>query len=318
MKRLFTCLLTSLCMLGNSQIANFESLTLAPDTFWYATDVTTDSFSSEGMVFPSRWSNDFGGYWDGGFAYSNMTDTVTSGYLNAFSSKAGHGFNMSANYVVAYGDGWFRFDNANGVSGVSMYLNNNTFAYNSMRDGDGIGKKFGGTSGTDPDYFTVTFQGYLNGEQAGGALTFYLADFRFENNADDYILKTWTQANLSAMGTVDSVTYFFSSSDEGNFGINTPTYFCADRIAYTEILSIENQPNLEVRVYPNPSSDVVNLEVDGVLKTTYEVLSLDGKLIEEGEFIGKAGINVSGINAGTYMIRLKQGEKTRIVRQVVR
>jgi hypothetical protein len=317
MKHLFTCLFASVWMLGSAQIANFETLTLAPDTFWYSTDLVTDNFTSEGVELPSWWSNDFGGFWSGGFAYSNMTDSVTSGYLNAFSAKASHGFNMSSNYVVAYGDGWFRFLNDNGVSDVSIYLNNNTFAYNSMRDGDAIAKKFGGETGTDPDYFTVTFQGYFNGEATGVPLAFYLADFRSENNEDDYIVKAWTQANLTAMGTVDSVTYFFSSSDEGDFGINTPTYFCADRIAYTEIVSIGNQPKLEARVYPNPSSGILNLEVDGALKTNYEVLTMDGKLIESGVFIGKTSLSLSHLALGTYLIRLKQGEKVSIVRQIV-
>jgi hypothetical protein len=34
-----------------------------------------------------------------------------------------------------------------------------------MRDGDGFGKKFGGTTGMDPDWFKLTIKGY-----SGGAL----------------------------------------------------------------------------------------------------------------------------------------------------
>lgn len=307
MKHLFTLLFVMAAFIGKSQIAHFDELQLEPDTFWYATDQIADHFTSEAVYCPSFWSTDFGGYWAGGFAYSNKTDSVTSGYSNAYSAKAGSGFNMSPNYVVSYGDGWFRFDSENGVSGISMYLTNNTFAYNSMRDGDAVGKKFGGPTGNDPDYFSVTFQGYFQGALTGVPIEFYLADFRSDISANDYILKSWTQANLSAMGTVDSVTYFFRSSDEGDFGINTPTYFCADRIAYNEILSSGTQPELQAQVFPNPSFGTLNLNVSGNTVTYYELFSMDGRLVLTGNFNRQISLYTAELAKGPYFIKLKQG-----------
>jgi len=307
MKHLTTLIFVIAAFSGKSQVANFDELQLQPDTFWYATDQITDNFTSGGVYCPSWWSTEFGGYWAGGFAYSNMTDTVTSGFLNAFSAKAGHGFNMSPNYVVTYSDGWFSFEADNGVSDVSMYLTNNTFAYNSMLEGDGIGKKFGGPSGNDPDYFSVTFQGYFQGALTGVPIEFYLADFRADISANDYILKSWTQANLSAMGIVDSVTYFFRSSDEGNFGINTPTYFCADRIAYNEILTNGKQPELYAQIFPNPSHGMLNLRVSGNTETHFDLFSMDGKLVLTGNFNMQLSLSTAQLAKGCYFIKLSQG-----------
>jgi hypothetical protein len=57
---------------------------------------------------------------------------------------------------------------------------------------------------------------------------FYLADFRFADNSQDYILDSWGFVDLSALGTVDFLEFDLSSSDNGAFGMNTPGYFALD------------------------------------------------------------------------------------------
>ena len=52
-------------------------------------------------------------------------------------------------------------------------------------------KKFGGTTGNDPDFFKVTVKGYKGGVLTTDSVPFYLADFRFANNALDYIVDSW-------------------------------------------------------------------------------------------------------------------------------
>ena len=64
-----------------------------------------------------------------------------------------------------------------------------------------------------------------------GDVTLYLADFRFGDNSQDYIIDAWTAVNLSSLGQVKTLEFSVSSSDTGDFGINTPTYFAIDNIA---------------------------------------------------------------------------------------
>jgi hypothetical protein len=59
---------------------------------------------------------------------------------------------------------------------------------------------------------------------------FYLADYRFEDNAEDYIVKTWEWFDLSSLGRADSLMCTLGSSDTGMFGMNTPAYFCVDNL----------------------------------------------------------------------------------------
>jgi len=72
-----------------------------------------------------------------------MTDTITAGWGNQYSSVTGSGANNSATYGVYYpqgsitSNGWLVFD--------SIKLTNTTYAALSMRDGDAFAKKFGDT-----------------------------------------------------------------------------------------------------------------------------------------------------------------------------
>ena len=312
-------LLGSLFFLGtliniDAQIlVDFESNPLSDsETYWNGSDGLSSGISEQNCFFPTFWDTSFGGYWAGGFALSNMTDSVTSGYTNMYSAKAGSGHAQSAQYAVTYGNSYFTLP-----QGVveSMQLTNNTYAYNSMRDGDQFAKKFGGLSGNDPDYFRVVFKGYLLGNENPDSVTFYLADYRFSDNTQDYLVRDWTGVSLAELGNVDSVTYRFESSDMGDFGINTPTYFCMDQMdIILSLLDIDSVgQSVTALLYPNPASQSIFIKEEIRECTVFNSL---GKLMFRHEnFSG--GIDCSDWENGVYVIltRNKKNEfqQTRIV-----
>ncbi len=287
----------------------FEDLSLPTDSWWVGSDGISNGFSCNDAYFPTVWDTAFGGYWSSGFAYSNMTDSVTSGYLNMYSAKAGSGYQNSENYAITYGDGWFLpgpIDHAHLYEPVEMYITNNTFAYNNIRDGDAIGKKFGGVSGNDPDYFSVTFEGIHLGQTTGTAVTVYLADFRFEDNSLDYILSEWTWVDLSPLGLVDSVIYSFESSDVGDFGINTPLYFCMDNFKVNNVPNgFQNIPTYTLDVFPNPTSEFIRISSGQISNGTISIYSMDGSLVKTQTFnTVNPYISVSELANGMYFLRL--------------
>jgi hypothetical protein len=105
------------------------------------------------------------------------------------------------------------------MAGLGASFANTTYSALAMRDGDPFSKKFGGVSGTDPDFLLLTIQGFAGGS-ATGALSLYLADYRFAN---DYILSGWNFVDFSPLGQVDELQFSMTSSDPG-----TPTYFAMD------------------------------------------------------------------------------------------
>ena len=217
--------------------------TLSPGSFYNGSD-GAGGFTSGGAGF----NNDYTPFGWTGWSYSNTTNRTTPGFGNQYSAVTGSGFN-SATYGVAFAS---RPDNQGTptdiydypvinlnalnapLTGLSARITNTTYADLSMRTGDTFSRKFGGASGNDPDYLMLRITGYSGLDKSGtttGSTDFYLADFRNSNNALDYIVEDWRLVDLAALlgaGTPRSIGFQMFSSDVGDFGINTPTYFALD------------------------------------------------------------------------------------------
>ena len=101
-----------------------------------------------------------------------------------------------------------------------------------MLNGDSFAKKFGGGDGNDADWFLLTIRGFDTLNQDIGTVDFYLADYRFADNSQDYIVNNWELVDLSLLGTnLASLQFEYSSSDVGDWGMNTPAYFAMDDFA---------------------------------------------------------------------------------------
>ena len=93
-----------------------------------------------------------------------------------------------------------------------------------------VSKKFGGSEGTDPDYFLLKIKGIGSTGEEVGVVEFALADYRFEDSASDYIVDQWTRVDLSSLVGARKLQFGLESSDVGEFGMNTPAYFALDQV----------------------------------------------------------------------------------------
>jgi len=217
-------------------VGTFEDLTLAPESYWDGRD-GSGGFASGPASFNNFYDLEWD-YWEG-FAYSNCTDANAAGYAAQYNAVAGSGQGGSSNYVVAFA-GWqtvptVTFHKPQVVTG--LYIANNCYAFYEMRNGSPFAKKFGGPTGDDPDWFKLTITGLDPNDQPTGQVEFYLADFRFEDSRSDYILDCWAFVDLVSLGEVQSLRFALSSSDNGDFGMNTPAYFCLDTILTQHVLA---------------------------------------------------------------------------------
>jgi hypothetical protein len=226
---------------AHGAVIDFEDLSLSPGSFYNGSDLA-GGFASRGASFNNSFT-DFGGGFStwAQWSYSNVTDNTTAGYGNQYSAFAGGGAGGSANYGVSFVSS---FDPApaiilpTGFAPVSMQITNTTYTALTLRDGDpfGFAKKFGGVSGNDPDYLKLTITGRDALDQSTGSIDFYLADFRFADNSQDYIVADWTTVDLTSLGAASKLTFAIESSDNDPlFGINTPAYFAADNIAVAAV-----------------------------------------------------------------------------------
>lgn len=311
-------LLTSVALLlafgAHAQtVANFENFNLPPNTFINNAGAA-GAFTSAHVELPNNYNAQWMS-WDG-WAISNRTDSTTPGFLNESSAAAGKGANGSATYAVSYvfGTSIMRLTGAAaGGKVLGLYVTNNTYAYFSMKDGDAFAKKFGGITGNDPDFFLLTVKKYLNGQLGTDSVNFYLADYRFANNAQDYIVKDWAWLDLSSLGNVDSLQFTLSSSDVGAFGMNTPAYFCVDDVTTEDVLSQDDVvlDTLSLDVFPNPASDFLNVRLaEDTDNAILQIFDLQGKVVSEKTISGlQPRLDTRSLSAGAYFIRVWQGGK---------
>jgi len=307
---------------SNAQTADFENLILSPESYWDGSDLSGlhnngefySEFTSSDCIFPNLYDTTWGapGYWLGGFAYSNMTDTITSGVGNQYSARAGSGEN-SSNYVVSQNNSSIKINNIAGYNAITLSVNNSTYAYNSMRDGDAFAKKFGGPTGDDPDWFKLTIKAYSSGNYLD-SLDFYLADFRFSNNSLDYIIKDWSNITLPPTSNpIDSVYFELSSSDTGTWGMNTPGFFCIDNISLSISSNVNELSQADFSLYPNPTTTLLNISNSEVIQSI-NIIDMNGKNVMNVSTnkTGKIKIDVADLISGVYFIQVTTKNKTQI------
>ena len=206
--------------------ATFEDIQLGSNGIWQP-PIGSNEMPSGGWLFTNFTEN---GYW-GGFTASNRTDLTQTGLNAQYTAAAGCGYDGSSQYAVAYTMGmqtdvYAADGQSHTVTGC--YVTNGLWTYEDMVQGGYGEPPYGGLSGTDPDWFKLTATGKDANGQIVGTVDFYLADLRFDNSEDDYILNTWEWFDLSPLGSVATISFSLSSSRGSGYSMITPTYFCMD------------------------------------------------------------------------------------------
>lgn len=210
-----------------AQVVDFEDLTLAPNSSWTGS-ADADGFESSYLKLYNDYDPTYGS-WQG-FAYTNTTDAETYDYTN-LSAAAGHGVDNSANYAVAcIGSDWMggTYD----PIPVSIKINTSLAG-----DFQGRGAYFCLPTYTSKYmdneftsyavnhfFYKLKVAAYADGVSVGER-EIVMADFTGENT---YKMDDWTFVDLSWIANADSLTFIALSNDTGDYGINTPAYFCMD------------------------------------------------------------------------------------------
>ncbi|MCB0629009.1 MAG: DUF4465 domain-containing protein [Saprospiraceae bacterium] len=307
---LLFCALFSTAALMAQTTATFENFDIAAESFLNDSD-GSGGFSDGNIFLPNTYVDDPSfPYWTG-WVISNTTDTLTAGFTNQYSAITGGGYDGSATYAITYASPATTMQltgDAQGGGVAGMYITNSTYAYLSMRDGDSFTKKFGGETGDDPDYFLLTIKKYLNGELGPDSVNVYLADYRFEDNSQDYILDDWTFVDLTPLGDLDSLQFSMSGSDVGQYGLNTPAYVCVDNITTLDRPTSVRAylPDLAIRIYPNPTANLVNIDWREDGPAQGGLFDFNGMLVSQQSIVtGIQQIDLQHLPNGTYILKVQ-------------
>ena len=157
-----------------------------------------------------------------------------------------------------------------------FYITNSSYAYSSLTGGDPYAKKFG-----EGDWYLLTITGYDADNEVTGTKEFYLADLRDADKA--YIINDWRYVDLSGLGKVSKLSFELSSTDNGDWGMNTPAYFCFDNFGAEGVEELpESNVTVGVQSIAMPSQqteqvyDLQGRRVTNVKKGLYIMRSADG------------------------------------------
>ncbi len=293
----------------------FEGTEIEQDSFLNGSD-GSGGFGFLNFFLPNEYNTEFMSW--SGWALTNDTDNTTPGFSNQYSSIAGSGHNNSSNYATTFVSGQTTIDMTvttpfTDIIG-SFQISNSTYAYLSMLEGDAFAKKFGGETGNDPDFFLLTIKGIYDGQEKPDSVNFYLADYRFEDNTMDYILDDWESVNIEVLGIVDQLVFTLSSSDVGQFGMNTPAYFCIDDLQFEfasgndEIASIT-----ELTISPNPTANRLTLKSEQSLDQV-EIYNMHGIKLNTIIRNDIKNIDVSALSPGSYFLKTSINQIKRFVK----
>lgn len=205
----------------------------------YNTENIMDSTYSEDYAYMFIYANDadimlshlisgnsWGGTtWDGFTLSKKNTDTGNQFECVAKGGLEGEG----TPFVVGYYSEYFANNNTDGYTTSNfiefsedyypkeVYICQSSNTMKALKEGMSVARPF-----TDKDTLALIITGINNQyEEIGESVVYYLA-------VDGKFNQGWEKVDLSALDACNGLSFRMTSTDKGEWGINTPTYFALD------------------------------------------------------------------------------------------
>lgn len=151
-----------------------------------------------------------------------------------------------------------------------------------------------------------------------------------ESNNDFFTIERSSDGiNYIVLGTVDGAgnslqilnySYFDQTPLEGTNYYRLKQTDFDGQFEYSDIIAVQcDNEILEVKVYPNPVTNELTIEMPGNNESVnFEIINSMGAVVYNGSFIQKTTIQTSGFAAGIYLIKFANGgnfETKKIVKQ---
>lgn len=195
-------------------------------------------------------------------------------------------------YLVAFPKSEITFNTDKAYELVGGYFNLNSYTFYSILYGDGYARAF-----TEGDELTLTVHG-VDADANEKSLDITLASF---SNGGLTASTGWKYVDLSSLGTVEEIYFTMSSTDSGQWGMNTPGYFCLDKLMVKEssnTSSVDTDSLVERNsiVYDKRSKTIILPEAAFAL--VYDAMG--NLLISSSD---KKSFSVEDLAAGIYVVK---------------
>lgn len=198
-------------------------------------------------------------------------------------------------YLVAYASAYmaehpaeFLFSDGLAHELVGCYVNLNSYSYFNLEFGNSFSRAF-----TNGDKFTLIIHGIAD-DDSEKTIEVELASY---TNGDLTINRGWKYVDLSSLGAVNTVWFSMTSTDTGAYGMNTPAYFCLDKIiAKTATGGVAN-PVADGTAYLRYDRASSTLTSKGDFTAVYNT---QGQMVASTE---EQILNLASLENGIYVVR---------------
>ena len=294
------------------RVVDFEGAGMETDTLLTANTSNPEViFEIDELLFPSH-SNS--GFWIGGWGISTSRNDSVGDFRNLAGSAKGSGAEGSRTYMVGQNKAYILLPEGSEVAGFQY--NNLRYTADVLRLGSRFTRVFGvdsmGNSGF-PDSLILKVDYYANG-LLSGSFSWPLADYRGEEE-EDFIVEDWRAAvPLNASGDTiaylaDSLVFSLLSSDNGEFGNNTPDFFALDNLLVRRnIIASRELAQKPLLLTPNMSSTHTRISGLGPVSGRLFILDGNGRTLLHGQrHDSGTEIPLDGLQPGQYLILFEHG-----------
>lgn len=100
--------------------------------------------------------------------------------------------------------------------------------------------------------------------------------------------------------------------------LNSASVLYVDDVALSNSVSVAEFEKIHENVYPNPASDVLNIEMEGDAAYRWALRDLTGRTLKSGVGQGKTAVDVRAYPAGLYMLTVENAGQKQTRKVVIR
>lgn len=311
--------------------ANPESFDFDDKGVWTGT-YSEDYMYWESQVFMfshilggSSWG---GSYWDGFTVSRNSdnTDHAADGWLTyQWGCMAGGGItnvdettgevSVSADrpYILGYWSGFpedcctILFNDGNSYSPAGVYISLSPYAYYANIKGASPASPMQ----NEGDFLSITATA-VDADGGKTSVTKILAEYR---NGKLEQSDKWEWFDLSSLGKAEQIIFTMDSSDKSYGYMNTPAYFCLDRLTVTtdDLSGVEESKAVssEFKIYAAGGT----LNIEAPTAAVAAIYSMSGTQVRTAQVAeGYNTVQIADLPAGVYIVKCA-GETTRIIKK---
>ena len=142
----------------------------------------------------------------------------------------------------------------------------------------------------------------------------------FNNNSTNATFYEWDFGDGSSIANVEMPFHVYNSMGDFEVTLTAFNEYCSNTFTDTiSILTNINELELSgVKIFPNPSSDFITIELQKAGIAQFDFYSIDGKHLDllSGEFSNSKKMNVETVPSGVYVISVLQNGQRGIYRWV--